>query len=51
MYINNILQTGSHDHSRVGSDNRYGSGRVNALNTILLTLPDTSITYYVRISS
>ncbi|XP_055681586.1 alpha-glucosidase-like [Lutzomyia longipalpis] len=35
---------GSHDHSRVGS--RLGPERVGLMNTLVLTLPGTSITYY-----
>lgn len=36
---------GSHDHSRVAT--RFGFDRAPLANTILLTLPGTSITYYV----
>lgn len=36
---------GSHDHSRLAS--RLGSELVDAMNTISLMLPGTSITYYV----
>ncbi|XP_059617992.1 alpha-glucosidase-like [Phlebotomus argentipes] len=35
---------GSHDHSRVGS--RLGVERIGLMNTLVLTLPGTSITYY-----
>ncbi|GAB0089227.1 hypothetical protein DMENIID0001_037400 [Sergentomyia squamirostris] len=35
---------GSHDHSRVAS--RLGPERVDLMNTVVLTLPGTSITYY-----
>lgn len=36
---------GSHDHHRVAS--RLGQERIDLLNTIVMTLPGTSITYYV----
>jgi hypothetical protein len=36
---------GNHDNSRVGS--RYGADRIDALNTILLTLPGAGVTYNV----
>lgn len=36
---------GSHDHSRVGS--RFGTHRTELANVLLMTLPGTSITYYV----
>lgn len=37
--------TGSHDHDRVGS--RLGSDLIGVMNTVVLTLPGTSVTYYV----
>lgn len=36
---------GSHDHSRLGS--RFGTFNAELANVILMTLPGTSITYYV----
>lgn len=38
---------GSHDHSRIGS--RFGTYRTELANVLLMTLPGTSITYYVSI--
>uniref|UniRef100_A0A1B0DP21 alpha-glucosidase n=1 Tax=Phlebotomus papatasi TaxID=29031 RepID=A0A1B0DP21_PHLPP len=35
---------GSHDHSRIAS--RLGAERIGLMNTFVLTLPGTSITYY-----
>lgn len=35
---------GSHDHSRVAS--RVGTGKIHIVNTVVLTLPGASVTYY-----
>lgn len=40
--------TGSHDHSRVAT--RLGTNVIDAMNTISLLLPGTSVTYYVSVS-
>lgn len=40
---------GSHDHSRVAS--RHLSTKIELLNTLVMTLPGVSVTYYVWISN
>lgn len=38
---------GSHDHSRVAT--RVGEEKIHMVNTVVLTLPGASITYYVSL--